>query len=79
LLKDVEKRVKILSDEDWNCNKCRHELYDKRDCGDKLTHEEDVRVKLLCNREDEIDSEIKHLYELKEDVFDALDKLKENV
>ena len=28
LLKDFEKRVKILSDEGWNCNKCRHELYD---------------------------------------------------
>ena len=52
---------------------------DKRDCGDKLTHEEDVRVKQLCNREDEIDSEIKHLYELKEDIVDALGELKENI
>ena len=78
MLKDFEKRIKILSDEGWNCNKCRHELYDIRDCGEKLTQEEDVRVKQLCNREDKIDSEIRHLHELEENVYKALDELKEN-
>jgi chromosome segregation ATPase len=79
LMANVKIKIKKLEIEKRKSDDNRHKLYRKGDNGEKLTPEENARIKQMCNREDEINDEINHLIELKVNVCKALDKLEESI
>ena len=78
LFNAFDKRLKTLDTDRKRNKELRHVLYKKRDRGE-LTRDEDIRLKEMETYEDGILGDINHLHELEEGVYEALNKLEENI
>jgi hypothetical protein len=75
LYEAVDLRISSLSIDRMKSDIKRHELYAKN----TFTQGERDRIEEMCEYEDGINKELNHIQQLKNNVVEALDKLKEHI
>lgn len=79
LLKEFDRKVTILNYKRLESDGHRHELYNKRDNGTKLTPAENEEIEERCDYEHEISDNMSHLNKLLKNVDESMDRLKEEL
>lgn len=79
LLGEYDKKIAVLNYKRLESDGHRHDLYRKRNGGTKLTKAEDAEIEERCNYEDNLIADLNHLNKLLENVYKAMDKLKEEL
>jgi hypothetical protein len=80
LLDDCDMKIKKLYLEQMLSDERRHELYSKiKNNWDELSSEEKTEINQRCNAEDAMLAKINYLIKLEEEIFNAMDKLAEEI
>jgi hypothetical protein len=79
LLKEYDSKNAVLNHKRIESDGLRHDLYRKRDSGTKLTQAQDNEIDKRCNYEDNLIEDMNDLKKLLENVYEAMDKLKEEL